>query len=605
MRFIRLLPAAVFLLGQSLSQKTQDPTPLSTANAHPHCRCRPSDSCWPSLDDWQTLNSSLHGRLVAVRPIGHVCHEPTYDEAACRHVEAMSSSGEWRAGEPGALQDYSWESSIPRNETCYIGPGSNRPEPCHQGRMPLYSARVQSTADVQAAVRFAAERDLRLVIKNTGHDSVGRSSALDSFQILTQGLKDVQFTDDFRPYLAGDYSDEDSAGANVEVKSEGPAVTFAAGVMGKELYAAAAARGYTVAAGECGTVGTAGGFIQGAGVSTVLAPLRGLSADLVLQFEVVTADGTAVIANQYQNADLFWALRGGGGGTFGVVTSVTMRVFEDTPAVISDLYFETPTVDATFWSACREIIDKARELATGGNSAQYYFGRLPSGAGYVNMSMFSHFVEDKGPVEESFASLLALLRLRGISDVAFNATVYHRLSSYLAIPQGLYFGGGGYHQESVLLPNEMYNSPDAAAQIIERLSPIELFPGDLWVVNTLGGQVNRNRDIDSALHSGWRDAAALLVGMRPFGQSLREQQHVQERLTKVEWPVLQSFEPRPVAMYLNEANPLVENSREWFWGAKYERLRDVKRKWDPRGLFVVSLGVGSEEWDQDGMCRLI
>ncbi|KAL4785458.1 FAD-binding domain-containing protein [Aspergillus varians] len=559
------------------------------------CRCRPSEACWPSLNEWQELNNTIHGRLAQVRPIGYVCHEPTYDKAACEHVKNMSSSGVWRAGEPGALQDYGWEVSLPRNETCYIEEGSGAaPRPCHQGRVSLYSALICTTEDVQAAVRFANKRNLRLVVKNTGHDAAGRSSAVDSFQISTHGLNAIQFTDNF-------VSRRD--GAEYHVKAEGPAVTIGAGVLGHDLYAAAAKHGYTVVAGECGTVGVAGGFVQGGGVSTALAPMRGLSADLVLQFEVVTANGTAVVANEYQNEDLFWALRGGGGGTFGVVTSVTMRVFEDFPTVVSDLFFEMTDRDETYWAAGKEVVYKARELSVNGSSAQYYFGRMPTGNPYVKLTMFSHHEKDKQVVEKAFAPLITSLKDKAITP-NFKVTAYPKLSSYLAIPQGLYFGGVGYHQENVLIPNDLYTAPDGPERIIDRLATIELHPNDVWVVNTLGGQVNRNTNVDNALHEGWRDAAILLVGNRLFGPSLREQEAVQERISKVEGPVLQSLQPSPVAMYLNEADPHLENSQDWFWGEKYGRLRDIKRKWDPEGLFIVPLGVGSEEWDGDGMCRV-
>ena len=179
----------------------------------------------------------------------------------------------------GALENTAWEVSIPSNETCYVGEGSDPSQPCSQGRIPLYSAMVQSKEDIQAAVRFAKDRNLRLTVKNTGHDAGGRSSAVNSFQVLTQGLKDITFTDNFVPETA-----------TAKAQPEGPAVTFGAGVLGMDLYAAAAAHGYNVVAGECSTIGVAGGFIQGGGVSTVLAPLRGLSADLVLEFEMVTAD---------------------------------------------------------------------------------------------------------------------------------------------------------------------------------------------------------------------------------------------------------------------------------------------------------------------------
>lgn len=147
--------------------------------------------------------------------------------------------------------------------------------------MSLYSALVGSAEDVQAAVRFAKERNIRLAVKNTGHDAAGRSSAVDSFQISTHRLNTIEFTDNFVPL---------GRNTGQHVEQEGPAVTIGAGVLAHDLYVRAAEHGYTVVAGECATVGVAGGFVQGGGVSTALSPMRGLAADLALQFEVVTAD---------------------------------------------------------------------------------------------------------------------------------------------------------------------------------------------------------------------------------------------------------------------------------------------------------------------------
>ena len=128
---------------------------------------------------------------------------------------------------------------------------------------------------------FARKRRLRLVIKNTGHDTAGRSSAVDSFQILTQRLKDINFIENFVPTMHA---------AEPEQGPTGPSVKIGAGTLTKELYAAADAHDYTVMAGECATVGIAGGYIQGGGVSTVLSPKLGLAVDLVQEFEVITAE---------------------------------------------------------------------------------------------------------------------------------------------------------------------------------------------------------------------------------------------------------------------------------------------------------------------------
>jgi FAD/FMN-containing dehydrogenase len=72
-------------------------------------------------------------------------------------------------------------------------------------------------------------------------------------------------------------------------------------------------------------VGVAGGWVQGGGHSP-FSPLYGLAVDNVLEFKVVTADGNLIVVNDVVNQDLFWALRGGGGGTWGVVVEATFKV---------------------------------------------------------------------------------------------------------------------------------------------------------------------------------------------------------------------------------------------------------------------------------------
>lgn len=146
---------------------------------------------------------------------------------------------------------------------------------CHQGRIPLYSIKAGSTQDVQKAVTFARRHNLRLIIRNTGHDLAGRSSSPNAFQIHTHGLQSIKFHEGFRI--------DGSPGPL------GPAVTVEAGVMMGDLYARSAQHGYILVGGDCPTVGVAGGFLQGGGVSDFLSLHHGLAVDNALEFEVVTA----------------------------------------------------------------------------------------------------------------------------------------------------------------------------------------------------------------------------------------------------------------------------------------------------------------------------
>lgn len=105
------------------------------------------------------------------------------------------------------------------------------------GGYPSYALNITSTAQVQLAVNFARNQDLRLVVKNTGHDFIGRSSGAGALSIWTHHLKDLEFFDD---YTTSDYL--------------GPAVRVGAGVQGFELYDFAHAHGVVAVGGEGRTV---------------------------------------------------------------------------------------------------------------------------------------------------------------------------------------------------------------------------------------------------------------------------------------------------------------------------------------------------------------
>lgn len=91
--------------------------------------------------------------------------------------------------------------------------------------------------------------------------------------------------------------------------------------------------------GECVTVGRFGDYKQGGGHSAFSSRL-GLGADQALEWEVVDRMGRLLIASPVQHPDLYWALSGGGRGTYGVVSAMTVKAFPDIPATVVVLQFE-------------------------------------------------------------------------------------------------------------------------------------------------------------------------------------------------------------------------------------------------------------------------
>jgi len=143
----------------------------------------------------------------------------------------------------------------------------------------------------------AREHNIRVVIRGSGCDFIGRSNAPNSLSISTRNIKgDITFNEkSFRP-------------RGCKFNIPGPSITAGGGSQMVELYATTAKFNQTIVGAGGDTVGL-GGFITGGGHG-LLAARYGLAADNVLEMEVVTPGGEVVVANECQNQDIFWAMRG-------------------------------------------------------------------------------------------------------------------------------------------------------------------------------------------------------------------------------------------------------------------------------------------------------
>jgi FAD/FMN-containing dehydrogenase len=171
--------------------------------------------------------------------------------------------------------------------------------PRYDGARPLAVLSVAGAKDVATAFAFAQDHGVRVAIRSGGHSYPGWSAG------------DGALVVDVRPLN--------------RVSLNGTSATIGAGASLVQVYDVLGTRGRGIAGGSCPTVGIAG-LTQGGGVG-VLTRAKGLTCDAVTSMRVVLADGRVVTASPTQEPDLYWALRGGGGGHVGVVTSFTMTTF--------------------------------------------------------------------------------------------------------------------------------------------------------------------------------------------------------------------------------------------------------------------------------------
>ena len=265
--------------------------PTGGAQAQLFRRCRPLDPAWPSVARWEGLNRAVGGHLIKVQSPFAACAAAP-DGASCTDLFRELKNPYYIGDQVGLTQTSGW-----------VDAWTSAPS--------AYAVAARGVEDVVAAVNFARDNKLRLVVKGGGHSYQGTSNAADSLLIWTRAMRDITLHEAFvGSGCAGSWAPQ-------------PAVSIGPGAIWMHVYDAVTTKGGRyVQGGGCATVGVAG-LIQSGGFGS-FSKNYGTAAAL-LEAEIVTASGTVLIANACTNPDLFWGIKGGGGGSLGVVTRVTLK----------------------------------------------------------------------------------------------------------------------------------------------------------------------------------------------------------------------------------------------------------------------------------------
>ncbi|EAU80813.2 FAD/FMN-containing protein [Coprinopsis cinerea okayama7 len=538
------------------------------------CRCIYGDPCWPSPSAFEVLALKLSQPLLRPLPPASPCYSSNSspsDAALCAEARENSDNGTWRSNHPGSMQHPNFESyTFPNGtiESCLLlhsSPGVDFPGSgnCGQGSVPPIGIDARTPSDIAAGIHFANEHHLRLVVKNTGHDFLGRSTARGAFLIWTHHMKDIQVHTDFVP---------DGAPDGVEGQH---------GVQWNEAYKAAHEAGRTLVGGITagGSVGAAGGWVMGGGHSA-LSPTYGLGVDNVLQFTLLTSSGTHLTANAHTNPDLFWALRGGGGGTFGILTSVTYRTHPSAPLTVVELKMNLTSPEV------------AQEMVTD----QVF----PTYLQFVYISPGKSLSE----ANETFNSILSLAQERSNHTAETTTQVYPSFYAWFEERFGGERSTGNVGRMAELSSRLLARSvvekdPGLVARLLLSMPNPSGAP---WA--TVAGGAVAQPDPDSAgLNPAWREAVAEVY----FGEFWNENENDVETIERARERLINGtniLDPVSVnsAAYFNEAMLYEKDFKTTFFGSHYDRLKEIKNRVDPEALFLVPLGVGSEDWDEDLLC---
>ena len=516
----------------------------------------------------------------------------------------------------------------------------------------VYAVAARNAHDVAEAVNFVRENDLRLVIKGGGHSYQGTSNAPDSLLIWSRHMNDITVHTAFVPQ-----------GSERTLRPQ-PAVTLGAGTIWMQAYDAVTTKGGKyVQGGGCTTVGVAG-LIQSGGFGS-FSKHYGLAAGGLLEAEVVTADGKIRVANACTNPDLFWALKGGGGGSYGVVSKVALRI-HDLPEFFGVASFTIKAAsDDAYRRLIREFVNFYQEnlfndhwgeqahvnpdnslvismvsqgLDTGqakkvwkpflewvARSPHAYslegrlvIGSIPARRFWDLQWWKEHWPElpfpnpNTNPLIALFDHVLGYLH----QQPAF--VVDHRPG---AGPNNAWWTGDAGQVgwficgfESLWLPASLLES-DAQQRLADTLFASSRHSGVELHFNK--GLAGAPPDAiagakDTAMNPAVLTAFALAIageaqgpaypGIPGHEPSVVAGRKAAERVDRC-MSQLRALVPYP-GSYLSESNYFENGWQHSYWGSNYPRLAEIKRKYDPDGLFFVHNGVGSEQWSADGFTKL-
>jgi hypothetical protein len=419
-------------------------------------------------------------------------------------------------------------------------------------RHPGLVARCTDAADVRAAVRFARERDLLVAVRGGGHNVAGTAVCEGGLVIDLSPMKG---------------SCVDPAARTVRAE---------AGLLWGELDRATQAFGLAATGGIISHTGIAG-LTLGGGFGWLMRR-HGLAADNVLSADVVTADGDVLRASADEHADLFWGLRGGG-GNFGVVTSFTYRLHSVGPTVLAGVVLHPAAKAREVLGFYRDFIERAPDELT-----TIVVLRMAPPAPFLPASVHGQPVVVigacyAGPVEEGERAVASLRRFGEPLVDLIGPTPYvsHQSLFDPTAPHGL-----GYYWRSEYVPSLSDALIDA---LVQRAWSVAT-PESYTIMFHLGGAVGRQHPDASAFED--RRAAHAVNIDAVWSEPARAPACI--AWARELWETVRPYSTgRVYVKFLVEEG--LERVRAAYGDAKYERLRALKRKYDPTNFFRLNQNI--------------
>ena len=415
------------------------------------------------------------------------------------------------------------------------------PNPRWDSARPLAIARCTTAAQVATTLAFAREHQVPIALRAGGHSYPGWSAGAGRLVV------------DVRPMTAMSWS--------------GTSLTVGAGLTLAPIVAALASHDRALPTGSCPTVGVTG-LTQGGGVG-VLTRAYGLTCDHLRSAEVVLASGQRVTASADSHPDLFWALRGGGGGHLGVVTALTFATVA------------APTVVSTYltWPAARAaaVIPAWLDWIGSADARAWSTLKLLGGAAHPSGMSMGATVTWAGPPAGFDAMLAPLLATRPTGR-------FDHTRSYLAAMQA--YAGSGAREAFAATSHVAYDAPGAAAStIVAHASDVPPGLHEAGIsIDALGGHVGSLAPRSTAfVHRAALATVQYTATWASGADATRAPHTARSYVSSFRAAMTPAWGQHA---YVNYADASLADPGTSYFGANWPRLQQVRATYDPDRLFT-------------------
>lgn len=423
-------------------------------------------------------------------------------------------------------------------------------------RNPEIIVQAESVEDVVAAVNHAREKKRRITTRAGGHSFCGCFMRDDGMLVDVSRL------------------------ATIEIDAAKREAIVGPGVIGRRLQEELGKQGLGFPTAHCGMVPISG-FLLGGGLGWNGNAWGGMSTYNILEVEIVTADGKVRIANETENADLFWAVRGGGPGLFGVVTRFKLRVHPAPKAMRSHTYIFPFTTTADVAKAMEEIgpkLPKNVELIGVITAAPPGMEKACSAAGCDQVFILQSvaFVDTEA---------LALAGMAPLKDHPITAKAIAKIENAPESFENLYYGNEvPFPQRRYCVDNIYADSLTKPIEILTRhmpkspsrvTAPVLLYKGRPELPD---GACATKGNFYVSCYAQWDDPADDKAN-KDFMIAM-----------------LEELQPHGTGSYINELNQegRIHRIRECYTADGWRKLGELRRKYDPGLVFHTFYGLEPE-----------